>query len=69
MTFPDRLTPLIQRLEAGQSLTREDAKRLGQLQALDLAKIGEDFARAAIARGQQQLQDFAKSEEDKRNGH
>ena len=48
MIFPDRLSALIQQIEAGQPVTQADANRLATLQALDLAKIGEDFARETI---------------------
>jgi len=49
ITIPDRLTALIQRLEAGETVTQQDVNRLATLRALDLARVGEDFARAAIA--------------------
>jgi hypothetical protein len=50
MTLPDRIGGLIARIEAGQTVTQDDVDRLATLQTLDLAKLGEDFARATIAR-------------------
>ena len=61
MTFPDRWTGLIQRLEAGQPITRAEADRLLQLQALDFAKAGEDFVRSAIAREEQRTDELRKT--------
>lgn len=50
MTLPDRFADLIQRLEAAQSVHLVDLQRLSELQAFDLAKIGEDFARDYMRR-------------------
>lgn len=50
LRFPDRLTSLIERLERGQPLTPADVNRTAALQALDIARIGEDFVRDAVAR-------------------
>ena len=50
MELPDRLSRLIERLAAGANLDAGDLRRAAALQALDLAKIGEDFAREAIRR-------------------
>ena len=55
MFLPDRLTPLIQRLEAGQTVTQEEVDRLALLQVLDLAKAGEEFVRANIALNEQMI--------------
>lgn len=49
MVLPDRIGKLIQRLEAGETVTRQDVDRLATLQALDLGRIGEDFARERMA--------------------
>lgn len=57
---PDRLSTLIQRLEAGQAITQPDVDRVAALQALDLAKLGEDFARATIDSDNQLTQDLAR---------
>ena len=65
MDIPDRITPLIKQLEAGQALTVADVKRLAVLQVLDVAKIGEDFARAAIQRETDATSAFKKSLEAK----
>ncbi len=58
MTVPDRLTPLIRKLEGGQKLTRDDLDRLATLQALDLAKLGEEFAREMIDHDTQLARDL-----------
>ena len=63
MTIPDRLSPLIAQLESGQSPTSEELRRLATIQALDLAKLGEDFAREAIAAERQAVADFRKLSE------
>lgn len=42
--MPDRLTPLIQKVEAGQSITRQDVNRLATLSALDLVAFGQRMA-------------------------
>ena len=55
MTIPDRLTPLMQRLEAGQAVTQAEVNRLAALQALDIAKIGQEFVRANIALNEQMI--------------
>ena len=48
--FPDRITPLMEKLERGELLTRADADRTATLQLLDLLKAGEDFVRKAMTR-------------------
>ena len=68
MDFPDRIGPLIQRLEAGHSLTQSEVDRAGQLQSLDLVKIGQDFVREFTERDRRQLAEMQQSEERKRNG-
>ena len=67
MTFPSRLEGLIKQLESGQPLTRDLVRRTEQLQILDLAKVGEDFAREAIERDRQGMDDFALREKEKLN--
>ena len=47
--FPDRLSTLIQRLESGPPVTQQEVDRLATLQALDLARIGQDFVRQRLA--------------------
>lgn len=44
LTIPSRIGQLIDRIEAGQPVTQTDVDRLATLQALDLAKAGEQFA-------------------------
>ena len=55
---PDRIGNLIKRLEAGESVTRQDVARLAALQSLDLAKIGEDFARQAMLADESQSKEL-----------
>lgn len=57
--FPDRLSPLIQLLEAGTDPTPDQIRRVAQLRALDLAKIGEDFAKEMIAEEYRRTAEFA----------
>lgn len=47
--LPDRLEQLIDRLEAGETITRADVDRAAALIALDTAQLGRDFVRAAAA--------------------
>jgi hypothetical protein len=54
--FPDRLSGLIAKLEAGQTVSQRDVNRLATLQALDLAKVGEDFMRATCQADDAQTQ-------------
>jgi len=68
VTFPDRLSGLIRQLESGQPLARVDVRRVAQLQALDLLKIGEDFAREAIANERAATDEYAAILEAKKNG-
>lgn len=42
--LPDRIGKLIQRIEAGEIVTQHDVDKIAKLQALDVAKLGEDFA-------------------------
>lgn len=48
--IPDRLTPLKQRLEAGEDVTQDDLRRLAVLQALDVAAMNEQFVKDSLAR-------------------
>jgi hypothetical protein len=50
MNLPDRLSKLIAKVESGADLTPDDVRRTAMLQAMDLAKLGEDFVREAVAR-------------------
>lgn len=47
---PSTLDKLIARLDDGEDLTPEELRRAQQLQALHIAKAGEDFAREAAER-------------------
>ena len=58
MEFPGRIQGLIERLEAGDDPTPEELRRLALLQALDVAKLGEDYVSAAIAQDKQLTEDF-----------
>ena len=46
--LPDRLSSLIELLEKGQPVTQAELNRLATLQAIDVARMGEQFARQAI---------------------
>ena len=48
MVIPDRLSGLIRRIEAGETVTQADVNRIAALQCLDLARIGEEFAREIV---------------------
>lgn len=47
---PDRLSSIVATLEAGNDPTADQLRRINELQALDLAKAGRDFADEALAR-------------------
>ena len=47
--FPDRIGQLMRLIEAGEPITQADLDRIAALQALDIAKAGEDFVRQAVA--------------------
>lgn len=53
MVLPDRLSGLIEKLEKGSPVSQQDLNRVASLQSLDLAKMGEDFARETIQRDEQ----------------
>lgn len=55
---PSRISALIKRLEAGESVSQEDVDRLATLQALDLAVMGEEFALEAVQREADYTQEF-----------
>ncbi len=59
MVFPDRIGALIAKIEGGQPVTQQDVDRMAALQLLDIAKIGEDFARDSIAREEKRTADMA----------
>ena len=61
MMLPDRISSLIARVEAGQPLTQADVDRVALLQALDTVKLGEDFAREAMANDTQLTEDLGKT--------
>lgn len=63
MILPDRISGLIQQIEAGNPVTRADVDRVARLQALDIAKAGEDFAREAIARAEEGIAFMARGVE------
>lgn len=62
MTFPDRISSLIQKLEAGQPVTRDDVRQTAALQALDLLKIGEDFVRESFQRDRDHMEAMRQNE-------
>lgn len=53
MAIPDRLSALIDKVEAGQPVTQSDLNRVATLQALDLAKSGRDFVTEMAERDRQ----------------
>lgn len=55
---PDRLSALIETLEAGDDLTVEQLQRTERLQVLDLAKAGQEFIRDQNARDLAQIELF-----------
>jgi hypothetical protein len=46
---PDRISGLILRLEAGETITADEVRRAETLQALDMAKFGRDYAERVAA--------------------
>lgn len=50
LQVPSRISALIERLEAGDSLTQLDLDQVGRLVALDTVKMGEDFVRECLQR-------------------
>jgi hypothetical protein len=56
--FPSRVTSLIQRLEAGETPTQEELRRTVLLQALDTAKLGEDYVRELCQENSKQTEEF-----------
>lgn len=58
ISFPSRIDELIRRLEVGEAVTQQDVDRIAQLQALDLAKLGEDFMRQACEEQDRRTQEF-----------
>ena len=46
---PSRISGLIQRIEAGETVTQKEVDALATLQVLDIAKYGEDFVRERVA--------------------
>lgn len=43
--FPNRIAKLIEAVETGQPVAGETLEQMARLQALDVAKAGEDFVR------------------------
>lgn len=58
---PSRISGLIQRLEAGNEPTADELRRVATLQALDLAKAGEDFVHECCAEEDRRTKEFAES--------
>jgi len=48
LQWPSRISGLIEQLERGEEPTPEQLRRLQQLQALDIAKAGEDYLKLAL---------------------
>ena len=58
IAFPDRISGLIEKLEAGNEVTQKELDDVARLQALDLIKAGEDFVRDAIERDNEYTETF-----------
>ena len=65
MILPDRISDLIKLAERGGRLTQSDVRRVAMLQALDAAKIGEDFVREHLAREADRTEQFRQALEDR----
>jgi len=50
LTTPDRITPLIARLERGDVVSSHDVATIHQLQTLDTAVLDQQFVEQSIAR-------------------
>ena len=48
MMLPNRIGKLIERIEVGDPVTQKDVDRIAVLQALDVAKLGEDFVKEFV---------------------
>lgn len=55
-----RITDIIERLEAGDVIAPADLRRIAQLQALDVAKAGEDFLAGQRLREKEADERFAR---------
>lgn len=53
-----RVTELIQRLESGDVPTSAELRNIANLQALDLAKLGEDFVNEQGLREEEATENF-----------
>lgn len=56
--FKSRVSEMIERLENGETLAPEDMKRTLQLQALDVAKAGEDYVIAYMQEQERRTNEF-----------
>jgi hypothetical protein len=56
--IPSRISALIERVERGDDPTPEELRRIQLLQAFDLAKAGEDYARQAMEREERRTEEF-----------
>jgi hypothetical protein len=56
---PSRIDGLIQSLEAGNEPSADELRRVAALQALDLAKAGEDFVRECCAEEDRRTKEYA----------
>lgn len=53
-----RLTAVIEKLEAGDTVTRDDVQRVAALQALDIAVAGREFMEETARREAEHTQKF-----------
>lgn len=58
LTVPSRISGLIEKLEASEEPSPEELRRIARLQALDLAKAGEDYAAQSLARDSEYTEKF-----------
>jgi hypothetical protein len=55
---PDRLTPLMERIEAGENITQDDVDRIALLQAFDVVKLSELHLHGSIGREEEQTEKY-----------
>lgn len=55
---PDRIGSLIKILEDGGTVTQRTVDRIAALQALDLARLGEEFAAEVISQNESRLKEL-----------
>lgn len=56
--FKSRISTMIERIENGETLSPEDMQRTLRLQALDIAKAGEDYVIAYMQEQERRTEEF-----------